>query len=358
MINSRRLNSWLTVLGGLVVVMSVTWLTLAYNSGQLEADDARWVVPPGEFTKDGFSHQKKLLQLPDSTVAYIDVGQGPALVLLHGCPFSAFEWQAVLPELAKHYRVIAPDLRGLGDTPVRLNDDYRLPTDVTMVRQLLAQLGISSAKFVAHDHGAAVLQLLMQADPAIIERGIMTNAEAYDEWPSKPETEILKAIVHPLTGPLMYHALQWHWVQRRAFTIAVLDQKSLTPAVLAGYALPLTSSPDRWQRLRRFFSAQLDPAHQQVTLNAVPAMRAFKAPVLLLWGEKDDNFGPELAKRLARDIPGVQGIHYLRNSKHMPFEEEHVEYLQAVLDFMGAGTVASHAGAARVAAIQEAPRPR
>ncbi len=54
-------------------------------------------------------------------------------------------------------------------------------------------------------------------------------------------------------------------------------------------------------------------------------MRVFQAPVLLLWGEQDDNFGPHLARRLARDIPGVQGIHYLRQSEHMAMEEEPAE---------------------------------
>lgn len=345
----RRLPvvSWLA--GGLVAA-SLGWLALAVNSGAFTPHDERWAVAPGEFTADGFSTQKKLLKLPDSTVAYVELGEGPPLLLLHGCPFSAYEWSAVLPELAKHFRVIVPDLRGLGDTPVRLNDDYRLPTDVTLVRQLMDELEIPSAYFVAHDHGGAVLQLLMQHDPARITKAVISNAEAYDQWPSAPELPILKAIVHPATSPLMYHALKFEWAQRLAFSIAVHDVNTLTPPLLRGYALPHMATPERWQRLRRFFRWQLDPTHARLTTGAVPAMRAFRAPTLLLWGEQDENFGPRIARRLARDIPGVVGIHFLRRSEHMPFAEEPVEYAQTVVAFLESRLVAPHAAKALAAA--------
>lgn len=339
-------------LAGFTLAVLIGWLLLAWNSGQLIPNDARWAVAPGAFTQDGFSSQKKLMDLPDgSKVAYLDLGQGPVLMLLHGCPFSAFEWNAVLPELAKHYRVIAPDLRGLGDTPVRLDDDYRLPTDVTMVRQLMDALQLKSADFVAHDHGGAVAQLLMQADPARIQKLVLTNVEAYDQWPSQPELPILKAIVNPITSPLLYHALKFEWAQREAFSVAVLDDKTLTTPVLAGYARPHVATPERWQRLRRFFAWQLDPSHaRSTTLQAVPAMRRFTKPTLLVWGERDDNFGPDLAARLARDVPGVQGIHYLKQSKHMPFEEEPAAYSHAVLDFLQTGAISAPATQALAAA--------
>jgi pimeloyl-ACP methyl ester carboxylesterase len=343
--STRTISRFAKWSGVLASGLLLTWLALAWNSGWFIPNDGRWAVPPDAWTQDGFSAQKKIMNLPDgSQVAYLDLGAGPVLMLLHGCPFSAYEWNAVLPELTRHFRVIAPDLRGLGDTPVRMNDDYRLPTDVAMVRQLMDALQVKSADFVAHDHGGAVAQLLMQSDPERMQKVVLTNVEAYDQWPSKPELPILKAIVHPITSPLLYHALQFEWVQRKAFSIAVWDQRTLTADVLRGYALPHVATAERWQRLRRFFAWQLDPSHaQSTTLRAVPAMRVFNHPTLLVWGERDDNFGPALASRLARDIPGVQGIHYLQRSKHMPFEEEPAEYTQAVLRFLKAGDISEKA---------------
>ena len=61
---------------------------------------------------------------------YIDAGQGPAVVLLHGFPFTNYTWRSQIPELSKKYRVIAPDLRGYGETdkPVTSYDKRKMVT--------------------------------------------------------------------------------------------------------------------------------------------------------------------------------------------------------------------------------------
>jgi pimeloyl-ACP methyl ester carboxylesterase len=200
-----------------VIFITVAWLVMAFRSGLLIPYDGRWASEPGSVRLDGFSHQKKLISLPSAPVAYIDIGEGPPLILLHGCPFSVYEWKNIILELAKHYRVIAPDLFGLGDTPVKLNQDYRLPTDVTMVNELMDALNIRSAAFIAHDHGGATLQLMMKAHAERIDKAIMTNIEAYDEWPSKPELPYLRAIVNLVTSPFMFEALQYSFIQRKIF---------------------------------------------------------------------------------------------------------------------------------------------
>jgi alpha/beta hydrolase fold len=90
----------------------------------------------GDLTPDAMATYKKLIDLGGTEIAYLDMGEASSVILLHGCPFSVYKWHLVAPLLAKHFRVIAPDLIGLGDTPVRLNDDYRLPRSVEMVTAL------------------------------------------------------------------------------------------------------------------------------------------------------------------------------------------------------------------------------
>ncbi len=162
-------------------ILVLAWLTLAYESGTFIRDDAGYAVAPGEYSPDAMAVHKKLANLGGYKVAYVDMGQGEPVILLHECPFSVYEWHLVAPRLARHFRVIAPDLIGLGDTPVRLNDDYRLPQDLRMVTALMDRLGIRSARFVGHDHGGAVVQMLMQHDPGRIEMAVLTNVEAYDQ---------------------------------------------------------------------------------------------------------------------------------------------------------------------------------
>jgi pimeloyl-ACP methyl ester carboxylesterase len=139
---------------------------------------------------------------------------------------------------------------------------------------------------------------------------------------------------HLVTSPIVFTALKSDWVRHRIFRIAVHDERTLNPHILAEWVTPHTASGERWQRLRRFFRWQLDKEHNSVTQSAVPSMRRFDKATLLVWGEQDTNFGPVLAKRLAQDIPGTAGIVWMKNSAHMPMIEEPQAYADAVLAFM------------------------
>jgi pimeloyl-ACP methyl ester carboxylesterase len=324
-------------LGGVAAI----WLALAANSGAFMSRAGRYAVEPGAFVADGFAKNKKIANLPSAKIAYLDVGQGPPLILLHGCPFSGYEYKDIIPRLSKTHRVIVPDLIGLGDTPVKLDQDYRLPHDVTMVIELMDQLGIKSASFVAHDHGGATALLMMNKAPERMERIVLTNIEAYDRWPSKPELPYLKGIVNPVTSPLLYHAFGMDWLKKKAFGVAFYQPDKVPMADYRAFTMQHTSSPERWQRLRRFFGWQLDPAHNKITMTALPGMRTYSKPVLLLWGERDENFGPDIARRLMRDIPGVTGIRWMWNSAHMPMMEEPEAYAGEVENFLAGGIAES-----------------
>ena len=83
---------------------------------------------------------------------YVLGGEGDPLVLLHGYPQSWYEWRHIMPALAKNYTVIAPDLRGFGDSskPVTGYDGNTTAEDIY---QLVSQLGFSNIFLVAHDVG-------------------------------------------------------------------------------------------------------------------------------------------------------------------------------------------------------------
>ena len=123
-------------------------------------------------------------------------------------------------------------------------------------------------------------------------------------------------------------------MQGELYSIAVVDQATLTDETLDGFTRSHLTSALRWQRLRRFFVWQLDPEHNRLTQEAVPAMRQFEKPVLILWGQQDTNFGAEIAKRLAADIPGVVGLHWMTHSAHLPMLEEPEAYSTAALNFL------------------------
>ena len=103
-------------------------------------------------------------------------GDGPLVVLLHGFPEFWYSWRHQIPVLARRHRVVAPDLRGYGDSdrPSGI-ESYRLPTLVADIEGLIAALGESSAIVVGHDWGGGVAWFLALDRPALVRRLAILN---------------------------------------------------------------------------------------------------------------------------------------------------------------------------------------
>ncbi|MEC5342922.1 alpha/beta hydrolase [Brenneria populi] len=100
---------------------------------------------------------------------YVAAGEGEPLVLLHGWPQSWREWRHLLPELAQHYTVIAPDMRGFGDSD-KPSSGYDKRTVAGDIRALAHQLGFSVINLVGHDIGMMVAYEYAASYPAEVRR--------------------------------------------------------------------------------------------------------------------------------------------------------------------------------------------
>lgn len=100
---------------------------------------------------------------------YVIAGSGYPLVFLHGWPQSWYEWRKIIPALAEHFTVIAPDLRGLGDSdrPMIGYDKRTLASDV---HALVKSLGYDKIGLTGHDWGGAVAFYFAYDHPEMIER--------------------------------------------------------------------------------------------------------------------------------------------------------------------------------------------
>jgi pimeloyl-ACP methyl ester carboxylesterase len=112
---------------------------------------------------------------------YVRGGHGPTLVLLHGYPQTSYEWFGVMPELARHYTVIAPDLRGAGGSSAP-RGGYDKVTMAEDVRQLLVSLGRSKhVNVVGHDIGTMVAYAYGASHPRSVRKLALTEAPIPDK---------------------------------------------------------------------------------------------------------------------------------------------------------------------------------
>jgi pimeloyl-ACP methyl ester carboxylesterase len=115
---------------------------------------------------------KRRIPVGDLTYAVVDEGKGPAVLLLHGFPDSSALWRHQIEALlAAGFRVVAPDLRGFGDSdkPQEV-EGYRLGLVAREVTQVLDSLELGRVHVVGHDWGAAVAWILAAFFPDRVDR--------------------------------------------------------------------------------------------------------------------------------------------------------------------------------------------
>jgi len=96
------------------------------------------------------------------------------VVLLHGFPETSFAWRFQIPALSAHYRVIAPDLRGYGETdkPAKGYDKRTMANDIV---ELLKALDVGRVALVGHDRGARVATRLVKDHPDLVDRLVVMD---------------------------------------------------------------------------------------------------------------------------------------------------------------------------------------
>jgi pimeloyl-ACP methyl ester carboxylesterase len=176
---------------------------------------------------------------------YVIGGQGDPVVLLHGWPETWYAWHRVMPALAKNYTVIAPDLRGLGDSskPVTGYDGKTLAEDI---HQLVTQLGFKTIFLVGHDIGSFVVYPYAAAHPTEVKRLVVMDVPPPGFFPppqvngGPPLWWILfhqtPDVPEALTQGKEMEYLSWHY-QNLAYNRAAITQEAINEYV-SRYSAP------------------------------------------------------------------------------------------------------------------------
>lgn len=106
---------------------------------------------------------------------YVISGSGPALLLIPGWPQTAYTWHKIMPELAKHFTVIAVDPRGLGDSSRPLSG-YDTDNVARDLHELMGSLGHARYKVVGHDLGMWIAYPMAALYPDAIQRVVLSEA--------------------------------------------------------------------------------------------------------------------------------------------------------------------------------------
>ncbi len=105
---------------------------------------------------------------------YIEMGKGPLVILLHGWPETSFAWNKTMGVLSNKYRVVAPDLRGLGLSE-RTQNGYDKKTIATDIKALIEYLGEKQAYIIGHDMGGKAAYVMAYLYPQSVTKLVLVD---------------------------------------------------------------------------------------------------------------------------------------------------------------------------------------
>ena len=115
------------------------------------------------------SAASRFAQINGMRTHFVEMGEGPVLIPLHGWPQTWFAWRGVMPRLATRFLVVAPDLRGTGLSE-RTSAGYDKRTIAEDIRALVASLGVGQAHVAAHDMGGKAAYFLAHLHPEVVSK--------------------------------------------------------------------------------------------------------------------------------------------------------------------------------------------
>ncbi|MGE0215248.1 alpha/beta fold hydrolase [Mycolicibacterium sp.] len=285
----------------------------------------------------------KYLDLHGDRVAYRDVGSGDeVLLLIHGMAGSSETWRAVIPQLSKRYRVVAPDLLGHGES-AKPRSDYSLGAFAVWLRDLLDELGIARATVIGQSLGGGVAMQFVYQHPDYCQRLVLISSGGLGQdvgWTlrllSAPGAELLMPVIAP---PPVIRAGN----KLRSWLSAVSIQSPRGAEMWSAYS-SLSDSPTRQAFLRTLRSV-VDYRGQAVSaLNRLHLTS--ELPTMVIWGDQDRIIPVEHGYALAEVRPNSR-LEVLPGVGHFPHVEKPNEVVDLIDDFIAGQRAASPPAALR-----------
>lgn len=278
----------------------------------------------------------RTVQAAGLKVFYREAGKpgAPKLMLLHGFPSSSHMFRDLMPLLAEHFHIVAPDLPGFGQSemPVRGEFDYTFDNIARVIEQFTEAIGFDRYAIYVFDYGAPTGFRLALNHPERITAIISQNGNAYEEGLSEGWTPIQAYWRDPsaenreaLRAMLTLETTRWQYLH------GVADQTQVSPDgyTLDDHYLGRAGADDIQLDLFGDYKSNvaLYPAFQEY-------FRTHRPPFLAVWGSNDPFFLPAGAEAFGRDMPDAD-IRFF-DTGHFALETHTSEIAAAIREFLAA----------------------
>jgi pimeloyl-ACP methyl ester carboxylesterase len=248
-------------------------------------------VTPAWLDRAEYPFTSRFIEIEGARMHYVDEGQGPPLLLVHGTPTWSFLYRHLVKGLRDRFRCVAPDHLGFGLSDKPAGDAYRPADQARRLATFVAALGLEDLTLAVHDFGGPIGLAWALDRPASVRRLVIFNTWM---WSLAGDRTVARAsrLLSSAVGRVLYERLGFSL--NVLFRRAVKDRTRYTRAVHAQYAAPLRDPAARhatWIYARELLGSSDWFAglwQRRERLETIPA--------LLAWGTKDPAFGRHLPR--------------------------------------------------------------
>jgi pimeloyl-ACP methyl ester carboxylesterase len=291
------------------------------------ADTFSSLMPQGPIEiREGFA------DVGDQRLHYVEAGDGPLLVLLHGFPEFWFGWRLQIQPLAvAGFRVVAPDTRGynLSSKPEGF-EAYGVDLLAADIRDLIGELRAESALLVGHDWGGSIAWTTAMNHPEVVDRLAILNAahpRKLSEGLHHP-SQLRKSwyfffFATPGLPEEVVPARDWHFFRH------FLEDANppYTPEEFERY-VEAWAQPGAAAGMINYYRASVRQSQKE----AAAKLRPLSAPTLVIWGERDAYLGSDLAEPDREDVPNLDRVERL-DASHWVHHDQAERVNQLLIDF-------------------------
>jgi pimeloyl-ACP methyl ester carboxylesterase len=246
------------------------------------------------------------VRLQEVTIEYRELGPTdsahPPVLFVHGILVDHRLWMSVAEDLARNgFRCILPDWPlgshtvpvdpGIALTPVRVAE---------MINDVIAALDLHDVTLVGNDTGGGLCQLLIDAHPESVGRLVLTNCDAFDEFPPFPFTVVFAIMRGPRSIRVLSKLMKVPALRRSPLGYGLLMRRG-HDALTASWVEPM--STDR--RIAQNLATLLRGVGAMDLTDVAARLPRFAKPVTIVWGLADRCFTPSLGRRLAALFPNA-----------------------------------------------------
>jgi len=276
-----------------------------------------------------YPFKSNFFKLKDNlSMHYLDEGQGPPILMLHGNPTWSFYYRNLIVAFSGSNRVVVPDHIGCGLSDKPQDYEYTLKQHIDNLEKLVSELGLKDFVLVVHDWGGPIGFGLIERHPDLVKKIVVLNTAAYISTVIAFQINMCRI---PILAEQVMRRLNGFALTATYMAVA----KKMSPEIRKGYLYPYDNYKNRIAIARFVADIPMNPNHRsyQTLKNIELSLSKHHCPCLILWGKRDFCFHDYFLNRWMEIYPQAI-VKTFESAGHYVLEDAKDEIIKELKQFI------------------------